>query len=144
MAALLLIHVCPSQVSNFWLKLKNKTETDSRRPRSRHSGNPPRDGSGFILRTLGSRLGQEAQGAREPRLEEAVPGCPEHGVGAPTGSSLGQCHPIREAEDRQGCAESIEILRCYGRLRVELTASTLTEGLACVNMKALEGISLDL
>ena len=119
MPALFLIHVCPSQFPNFWLKEKNKTERDSRRPRSRHSEVHPGMGGAPFHGPLGQGLDRRPRKTESPGWKRPFQGTPERGVGAPTGSSLGQCNPIQETENRQGCAESIQTLRCCGCIRVD-------------------------
>lgn len=111
MPALFLIHVCPSQFPNFWLKEKNKTERDSRRPRSRHSGSPPRDGGrgGSISQATGSRLGQEAQEDREPTLEEAIPGYPRAWCGGSNGQFPRSMQPNPRNREQAGlCREHLD------------------------------------
>lgn len=91
MPTLLFTRGCSVQFPNFWFKEKiNRTETDLGRARSM------RPGMGAAL--FHGPLGQDLD--RGPRKPESLgwkrsrQGTPEHGVGAPMGSSWGQCNPI--------------------------------------------------
>lgn len=131
MPTLLFTRGCGVQFPNFWFKEKiNRTETDLGRARSMRPGGPPRNGSSSVSWTIRSRLGQGAQEAREPGLEEVTPGYPRAWCGCTNGQLLRSVQPNLRNRDQAGICREHLASRCCGWVRVKLTASTLTEGLA--------------